>query len=312
MNEIVFSLNNISKIKLVSNEDFNNILDFGEIFSTIPMCEIVENDSTVDCIIEICFVKQRTVAFKYNKSYTKFKVQCEKSNYYSPDITFLMLCVFASKIQNKGYYLVHSSAMQINEKGVLFVGPSGSGKTNISLMLAINENGKYISGDMTLIRIDKKLNKVYLVGGTTELTAFETILNQLFEENKVKNLKVINNKKLLDSQFLKNENIEFVKEECELKLIVNIRGGTKLYIKKNYDFAERLIKVEGMISEWIRCHSNFIISTNSFFPDMDSKEGMNIRKKALGLLSKIEQFSVYGPYEETANKIAKELKTDEI
>lgn len=312
MNEIIFSLNNISKIKLISNENFNEILNFGEIFSTIPMCKIVENVPDVDCTIEIRFVNQNEIAFKYNKSFTKFKVFCEKSNYYPPDITFLMLCVFASKLQNKGYYLIHSSAMNINNKGVLFVGPSGSGKTNISLILAKNEHGKYISGDMTLVRVDTNQNKVYLVGGTTELTAFDTILNKLFNENKVKNLQNINSKKLLDSTFLKNENIEFENIECELKLIVNIRGGTKLYIKKAYDFAECLIKVEGMISEWIRCHSNFIISTNSFFPDMDNTSGMNIRKAALNLMSNIKQFSVYGPYEETAKMIAKELKTDEF
>lgn len=311
MNEIVFNLNDISRIKLISDESFNEILNFGEIFSTIPMCKIEEDSHDIDCIVEIRFVKSKDVSFKYNKSFTKFKIYCEKSKFYSPDVTFLMLCIFASKLQNKGYYLVHSSAMNINGKGILFVGPSGSGKTNISLMLAKNENGTYISGDMTLVRVDQNLNKVYLVGGTKELTAFETILSKLFGKDKVKQLQNINSKKLLDTEFLQNENIKFEQKECELKLIVNIRGGTKTYIKKNYDSAECLLKVEGMISEWIRCHSNYIISTNSFFPDMDNKNGMEIRKIALDLMSKIKQFSIYGPYEETALMIANEIKAGE-
>ncbi len=312
MNEIIFNLNNLAKIRLVSKEKFSDILNFGEICSTIPLCNIDTDSRNIDCEIEIDFVSKDEVKFEYNLDYTRFKIFCEKGKYYAPDITFLMLCVFASKIQNKGYYLIHSSAMNLNGKGVLFVGPSGSGKTNISLMLAKNERAKYISGDMTLIRLDKNLNKIYLVGGTKELTAFETILNKMFDKDKISKLQNINSKKLLTTDFLNDENIVFEENECELNLIVNIRGGTKSYIKKNYDREECLIKVAGMISEWIRCHSNFMISTNSFFPDLDNNNGMEMRKLTLNLMSQIKQFSVYGPYEDTAKIISNESKTDEF
>ena len=88
---------------------------------------------------------------------------------------------------------------------------------------------------------------------------------------------------------------------------MNIRGGLKSYIKKDYDKAERTIKVVGMVSEWIRTHSNYCISTSEFFPDMDSVSGAKIRNKAIQKMSEVPQFSIYGPFEESAKKIFEEL-----
>ena len=308
MKEVVFSLSDIARIRVVSNKHLDNKLDFDDIYSTIPDCSIVENEQNIDAEIELNFVESKEEqGFCYDEDFKTFKICCMEDDYYVPDITFLMLCVFASKIQEKGYYLIHSSAMSIDGKGVLFVGPSGSGKTNISLSMAKNCNAKYISGDMTLVKFDQKNNKVYLVAGTHSLTAFENVVESMYGEGCCKDLGVINGKKILDESFLIKHNIEFETEPCELNLVVNIRGGLKSYIKKDYDKAERTIKVVGMVSEWIRTHSNYCISTSEFFPDMDSVSGAKIRNKAIQKMSEVPQFSIYGPFEESAKKIFEEL-----
>ena len=308
MKEVVFGLSDIAKIKVISNLDLDDKLDFDDIYSTIPACSIDDKSEKVDAQIELEFVDNDSQqGFYYDETCSNFKIVCSKENYYVPDTTFLMLCVFASKIQEQGYYLVHSSAMNIDGNGALFVGPSGSGKTNISLSMAKNHNAEYISGDMTLVKYDDKTGKVYLVGGTHSLTAFENIVDSMYGKGCSKDLGSINGKKILNEEFLTKHNIKFADQPCELKLIVNIRGGLTTYIKKDYDKAERIIKVVGLISEWIRTHSNYCVSTGDFFPDMDSISGATLRNKAVQKMSDVPQFSVYGPFEESAKIIYEQL-----
>lgn len=312
MKNVIFNLANLAKIEVVSNLDLDDKLDFDDIYSTVPMCTIDENADSIDCQISVEFVEnEKEQGFYYNEDFSIFKITCTKENYYVPDVTFLMLCVFASKIQNKGYYLVHSSAMKIDGQGVLFVGPSGSGKTNISLSMAKNHDAEYISGDMTLVQYDIENDKVYLVGGTHSLTAFENIVESMYGKGCTKDLGMINGKKILSEKFLKDHNIKFAEDPCELKLIVNIRGGLKSYIKKDYDKPERIIKVIGMISEWIRTHSNYCVSTSDFFPDMDNVAGAQIRNMAIQTMSNVKQFSVYGPYDESAKVIYEQMNGKE-
>lgn len=308
MKEIIFNLSNLAKIKISSNKDVENILDFEDIYSTIPNCFIDNSQTDIDAQIDIKFLyKNGKQGFHYNKKYSKFKIACYENNYYIPDLTFLMLCIFASKIQKYGYYLVHSSAMKINDKGVIFIGPSGSGKTNISLSMAKNYNAEFISGDMTLIKYDNNTRKSYLIGGTRKLTAFGNIIDSLYGDNSSKKLDSINGKRILNEDFLIKHNVKFSSNPCELKLIVNIRGGLKSYIKKDYDKPERLIKVVGIISEWIRTHSNYCVSTGDFFPDMDDKLNLKLRNCAVQSMSNIPQFSVYGPFDESAKIIYEQL-----
>lgn len=309
MKEVVFGLSDIAKIRVFSNLDLDDKLDFDDIYSTIPACSIDENADEVDAQIELEFVdSDKQQGFYYDETCSNFKIVCSRENYYIPDTTFLMLCVFASKIQEQGYYLVHSSAMNIDGKGVLFVGPSGSGKTNISLSMTKNHDAEYISGDMTLVKFDEESGKVYLVGGTHSLTAFENIVETMYGKGCSKDLGTINGKKILDENFLTKHDIRFATEPCELQLIVNIRGGLRTYIKKDYDKPERIIKVVGLISEWIRTHSNYCVSTGEFFPDMDSYSGAALRNKAVQKISDVPQFSVYGPYDESAKIIYEQLE----
>jgi len=309
MKEVFFSLSDISKVRVKSNLDLDDKLDFDDIYSTIPACSIDDKSASVDAQIELEFVENNEKqGFYYDETCSNFKIVCSRENYYIPDTTFLMLCVFASKIQEKGYYLVHSSAMNIDGNGVIFVGPSGSGKTNISLSMAKNHNAEYISGDMTLVKFDPTSNKIFLVGGTHSLTAFENIVDSMYGKGSSKELGTINGKKILNENFLTKHNIRFADHPCELKLVVNIRGGLTTYIKKDYDKPERIIKVVGMISEWIRTHSNYCVSTGEFFPDMDSYSGAMLRNKAVQKMSDVPQFSVYGPFEESAKIIYEQLE----
>jgi len=56
------------------------------------------------------------------------------------------------QLESDGYVCVHSSAVQLNGKGILIVGDSAAGKTTLSLSLCRFFNGKYMTNDKTLIK----------------------------------------------------------------------------------------------------------------------------------------------------------------
>lgn len=56
------------------------------------------------------------------------------------------------RLESNGYVCVHSSAVQLNGKGVLIVGDSAAGKTTLSLSLCRFFDGKYMTNDKTLIK----------------------------------------------------------------------------------------------------------------------------------------------------------------
>lgn len=304
--QYLFSIcNGLAKIKITTNFELLEKLEIEEVYSTIPTCLLLEQGvhERVDCEIDLQYSNQSD--FEYNEDFSYFKICCRENEFYSPDVTFLMLCIFASILQRHNYYMVHSSAISFGKKGIIFVGPSGSGKTNVSLYITKKYGANFVSGDMTLLRFDETTKKIFLVGGTRELTAFENIVKSLYNINDFTEFKRVNGKVILEEELLKKNNVQFATDVCELSMIVNIRGGLKSYVKKSYDTAENIIKVTGMLSEWIRTHSNYCVSTKNFFPDLDNELLMQKRNEAVQCMATINQASFYGQYDLVAEEIYK-------
>lgn len=303
--QYIFSIyNGLAKIRIRTNFELMERLEINEVYSTIPTCMLVENCYN-DCDSEIDICYSDINKFEYNEDFSHFTICCKENNFYSPDITFLMLCIFASKLQRYDYYMVHSSAISLEDKGIIFVGPSGSGKTNVSLFLTKKYDASFVSGDMTLLKYDEDTKKIFLVGGTKELTAFDNIVESLFGISDFNGFNRVNGKVILEKSFLKRNNVNFTKKNCELTMIVNIRGGLNSYVKKNYDIAENIIKVTGMLSEWIRTYSNYCVSTGHFFPDFDTKILRSRRNMMVQDMAQIHQASFYGQYDLVAEEIYK-------
>lgn len=303
--QYIFSIyNGLAKIKIRTNFELMERLEINEVYSTIPTCFLVENCNN-DCDSEIDIYYSNINKFEYNEDFSHITICCKETNFYSPDITFLMLCIFASVLQRYDYYMVHSSAISFEDKGIMFVGPSGSGKTNVSLYITKKYGASFVSGDMTLLKYDADSKKIFLVGGTKELTAFDNIVESLFGINDFNGFNRVNGKVILEKSFLKRNNVSFTKKNCELAMIVNIRGGLSSYVKKSYDIAENIIKVTGMLSEWIRAYSNYCVSTGHFFPDLDTEILRSRRNKMVQDMAQINQASFYGQYDLVAEEIYK-------
>ena len=56
------------------------------------------------------------------------------------------------RLESDGYVCIHSSAVQLNGKGILIVGDSAVGKTTLSLSLCKFFDAKYMTNDKTLIK----------------------------------------------------------------------------------------------------------------------------------------------------------------
>ena len=64
-------------------------------------------------------------------------------------------------------FVLHGSAVEINNSSYLFIGPSGSGKSTLSANLSINHNANFICEDVAYIQRFK--NKYSIVDAPKEL-----------------------------------------------------------------------------------------------------------------------------------------------
>ena len=71
--------------------------------------------------------------------------------------------------QERSLFTMHSSAVNINGKGVLLLGHSGAGKTSIMLNLCQKYGAAVVSNDLTTIEHDHTSKSIRLVDGTKEI-----------------------------------------------------------------------------------------------------------------------------------------------
>lgn len=71
--------------------------------------------------------------------------------------------------QEKSYFTMHSSALTINDRGVLLLGQSGAGKTALMLNLCRQYPSTVVSNDLTVVKHDTDSGKLNLIDGTKEI-----------------------------------------------------------------------------------------------------------------------------------------------
>ena len=74
------------------------------------------------------------------------------------DIAFILQKLFDAAYQRKGLLTFHSSAISVNNNGVLFIGAAGSGKTTLALTAEFANSGKFISNNRTVIKFGVNVN----------------------------------------------------------------------------------------------------------------------------------------------------------
>lgn len=64
------------------------------------------------------------------------------------------------KLEYSGYCCIHSSAVQLNNKGILIIGDSAAGKTTLALSLCKFFGAKYLTNDKILIKMNEEKDLV--------------------------------------------------------------------------------------------------------------------------------------------------------
>lgn len=71
--------------------------------------------------------------------------------------------------QDKSMFTLHSSALEIDGKGIILFGHSGAGKTTVMLDLCRKYEGSVISNDLTIIKHNTSSQEMEVVDGTKDL-----------------------------------------------------------------------------------------------------------------------------------------------
>ena len=102
------------------------------------------------------------IQFSDNKIITKYLDSTLKKNYhpiYTPYLFCTSILFEIASIQ--GNLIIHSSCVEMNSKGILFLAKKGSGKSTLSLALSFYKGFGYLSDDKIIYnKIDNKLYSV--------------------------------------------------------------------------------------------------------------------------------------------------------
>lgn len=84
-------------------------------------------------------------------------------------LAYLGFWMMEAQRQTESMFIMHSSALTIEDKGVLLLGHAGSGKTSILLGLGMKYNCEVISNDLTVVAHSSESENMTLVDGTKEI-----------------------------------------------------------------------------------------------------------------------------------------------
>ena len=97
-------------------------------------------------------------------------------------IAWLSCWLMEAQRQAKSSFTIHSSALSLDNKGVLLLGHSGSGKTSLVLDLCRRFDGAVISNDLTIVNHDKFADRMTMVDGTKEIRLRLTTVSRNFPD----------------------------------------------------------------------------------------------------------------------------------
>ena len=206
----------------------------------------------------------KTKTIIYKKDLGLFTLREGKSIDFSPftnfdsislSNTFLNL-VFGFTLYQRNVDVLHTSAIEINNKAVLFVGPSGSGKSTLASLFI--KHGKFITEDLGVL---KKIQNKIFIQKTLPIIKLEESENEQvgFLPDDSRNRKLYYSENPVVNEFTEISNIYFLQWGDSLKLSST--------------------SIKDLIY-------NFQISLFSAFPFNSCKESSN---QALNLISELDK-----------------------
>lgn len=108
--------------------------------------------------------------FSYKEMEKTLDVFGEPRDYESGQaLAYLSFWMMEARRQAESMYTMHSSALAIEDEGVLLLGHRGAGKTSVLLGLGSKYNCEVISNDLTIVARDSSSRSMTLVDGTKEI-----------------------------------------------------------------------------------------------------------------------------------------------
>jgi len=109
------------------------------------------NEYTCYCQNYTDDTSEKHIIFKSSQGFTIVSVE---GKYEFMIISRFIREIAFRRLQNQQYVMFHSSAVEIDGKGVLIIGDSGAGKTTLALTLCRFYNAKYVSNDRILLKFN--------------------------------------------------------------------------------------------------------------------------------------------------------------
>lgn len=109
-------------------------------------------------------------AFYYNETDKTLLATGKLEDYENGQVlAYLGFWMMEAQRQAESMFTMHSSALTIENQGILLLGHSGSGKTSILLGLGDRYNCEVISNDLTIVGHQPKTEEMTLVDGTKDI-----------------------------------------------------------------------------------------------------------------------------------------------
>ncbi len=206
--------------------------------------------------------------------------------------------------EDKGYFFMHGTSLEIDNKGIMLLGTSGSGKTTLAVkLLELNRMKKFLSNDRIFIDNDLKMD--YFPQAVTY--AMGTVKNNQKLDTYFKENRILEKRKNLIYEDAKND-IDCNTPLNDVKKIFNLTemvARTKL----NYIIYPRLdMEFNGIkVLEMPTLEKKELLEITNFTPnDTESLRKLWIRKRQIG------ENEILINKRKLINKIMKEVKIKKI
>lgn len=206
--------------------------------------------------------------------------------------------------EDKGYFFMHGTSLEIDNKGIMLLGTSGSGKTTLAVkLLELNRMKKFLSNDRIFIDNDLKMD--YFPQAVTY--AMGTVKNNQKLDTYFKENRILEKRKNLIYEDAKND-IDCNTPLNDVKKIFNLTemvARTKL----NYIIYPRIdMEFNGIkVLEMSTLEKKELLEITNFTPnDTESLRKLWIRKRQIG------ENEILINKRKLINKIMKEVKIKKI
>ncbi|MEK9175637.1 MAG: hypothetical protein AAB795_03560 [Patescibacteria group bacterium] len=143
---IIKSSDAVIRIQSIRQSDIDRIKCSKFLRRYIPQFEILNSKHKFNCNLKIAHSNNKTIFLKYPTA--KYFAQL----YNDKDLISFAEFLLERARQELGIYCIHSSAVVINGKGIIFWGgASGMGKTRLALKISTLKNCSFYSDEKTLL-----------------------------------------------------------------------------------------------------------------------------------------------------------------